>query len=157
MRVVMWPRSKKSQPKPETALAALKKGAVPSVFSRDMSVLGTIVSEGAIDFSGTMDGNIRCQSLTIRVDGNVSGEVDAESVFIYGRVKGNVRARDVHLFSTCHIEGIIMHETLSIEDGAFIDGSCKRMDRPNTPEEAPLPQDSNAREILESLRLVSSN
>jgi cytoskeletal protein CcmA (bactofilin family) len=137
--------------------ATVKKNAVPSVFSSDLNVLGTIVSEGAVDFSGTMDGNIRCQTLTVRADGKISGEIHAESVHVYGLIKGIIRARDVHLFSTCHIEGIIMHESLSIEDGAFIDGSCKRTDRINTSESGELlPQDSNTVEILENLRLLSA-
>ena len=134
----------------------LKKGAVPSVISADLNILGTVVSEGVIDFSGTMDGNVRCQSLTVRADGKISGEVHAESVFIYGNIKGIIRAREVHLFSTCHIEGIIMHETISIEDGAFIDGTCKRSDRMPTMESVDAPQDTSTVEILENLRLMSA-
>lgn len=141
--------------KPETAMATLKKGIVPSVFSNDINLLGTIVSEGTIDFGGTLDGSIRCQCLTVRADGNVSGEIFAESVFVYGHVKGTIRARDVHLFSTCHIEGTIMHESLSMEDGAYLDGSCKRLDRTISADAVPAPDDTNTREILESLRLVS--
>jgi cytoskeletal protein CcmA (bactofilin family) len=143
--------------KQETPLPVAKKAnSVPSVFSADLNVLGTIVSEGAVDFSGTMDGNIRCQTLTVRVDGKISGEIYAESVYVYGHLKGIIRARDVHLFSSCHIEGIIMHEAISIEDGAFIDGSCKRTDKIASPDHNDMPQDSSTVEILENLRLLSA-
>lgn len=146
----------KTKNKETFSLPNAKKNGVPSVFSADLNVLGTIVSEGAVDFSGTLDGNIRCQTLTVRADGNISGEVYAESAYVYGHIKGIIRARNVHLFSSCHIEGIIMHESISIEDGAFIDGSCKRTDRITGVESPELPQDSNTIEILENLRLLSA-
>ena len=133
-----------------------KKSLVPSVISQDLNVLGTIVSEGAVDFSGTMDGNVRCQSLTVRVDGRIAGEIHAESVHIYGHVKGIIRAREVHLYSNAHIEGIIMHASLSIEDGAFIDGTCKRTDKLPVMDSSDQPQDASTVEILENLRLMSA-
>ena len=139
-----------------TSAPILKKGVVPSVISSDLNVLGTLVSEGIIDFSGSIDGNVRCQSLTLRADGKITGEVHAESVFVYGHIKGIIRAREVHLFSSCHIEGIIMHETISIEDGAFIDGNCKRTDRMPSMESTDGAHDASTVEILENLRLMSA-
>ena len=133
-----------------------KKNTVPSVISADLSVLGTLVSEGVVDFSGTMDGNVRCQSLTVRAEGKISGEIYAESVYVYGHIKGIIRAKEVHLFSSCHIEGIIMHETISIEDGAFLDGTCKRTDRMPSMESSDISQDTSTVEILENLRLMSA-
>jgi len=118
------------KPAPTVGGAAIKKQVIPSIIAADMNVLGNIVSDGPVDFAGSLNGNIRCQALTIRATGTITGEIQADSMFIYGRVKGMLRAREVHLFSTCHIEGIIMHEAISIEDGAFIDGSCKRTDKP---------------------------
>jgi cytoskeletal protein CcmA (bactofilin family) len=149
----MWLKTKK----PESAVAALKKGEIPSVLSRDISILGAIVSDGAIDFSGNLEGNVRCQTMTLRAEGVITGEITAESVFVYGNVKGTIRARDVYLFSTCRIEGSVMHENISIEDGAFIDGNCTHMSRPNTPDVSAVIQDKNTRDILESLRLSSSS
>jgi cytoskeletal protein CcmA (bactofilin family) len=110
-------------------LAARKKEAIPSIITRDMNVLGNIVSEGVIDIEGTIDGNIRCDSLTVRPHGFINGEIVANNVFIYGKVKGLIRAKSVHLYASCYIEGIIMHESIAIEDGAFIDGKCKRTDK----------------------------
>jgi cytoskeletal protein CcmA (bactofilin family) len=95
----------------------------------DINVLGNIVSDGNLDFDGTINGNIRCNTLIIRANGCIKGEVVANTVMVYGRVKGLIRAKNVQLFSTCNVEGIIMHETVAIEDGAFIDGKFKRTDK----------------------------
>lgn len=105
------------------------KKIVPSVVSSDMNILGNIISEGTIDFDGIIDGNIRCGTLVLRQHGRVNGEVHAETVQIYGKVKGLIKAKAVHLYSACSVEGVIMHETIAIEDGATIDGKFKRTNK----------------------------
>jgi cytoskeletal protein CcmA (bactofilin family) len=59
----------------------------------------------------------------------VNGEIHADNVQVYGRVKGLIKAKTVQLHSTCCVEGIIMHEAISIEDGAIIDGKIKRTNK----------------------------
>lgn len=113
-----------------------RKEQIPSVMTSDVHVLGNIVSDGNVDFDGTLNGNIRCATLTIRANGFIKGEVVANNVMVYGKVKGLIRAKNVQLFSTCNVEGIIMHETVAIEDGAFIDGKFKRTDKVHTDDEA---------------------
>jgi cytoskeletal protein CcmA (bactofilin family) len=82
-------------------------------------------------------------------------------VHIYGQVKGLVKARDVHLYASCKVEGTIMHELLSIEDGAFVDGKFKRTDkaigeRNRDADEAPLMEEDEASiNLLQNLRLIS--
>lgn len=102
---------------------------IPTIVTPDVHLLGNLVSEGSVDFSGTIDGNIRCDTLTLRPQGTVKGEINANSVSLHGTVKGLIRAKNVHLAASCKVEGIIMHEQLSIEDGAFVDGKFKRTDR----------------------------
>lgn len=106
-----------------------QRDSIPTIVTSDVHLLGNMVSEGAVDFSGTIDGNIRCDMLTLRQNGIVKGEIDANTVHIHGTVKGLIRAKNVHLLASCKVEGIIIHEQLSIEDGAFVDGKFKRSDR----------------------------
>lgn len=140
--------------------------AVPSVVSSDMHVLGNIVSDGVIDFDGTIDGNIRCGTLVLRHNGKVNGEIHAENVQIYGSVKGLIKARSVQLHSTCMVEGIIMHEVISIEDGANIDGKIKRTNKVSSSASAFGPEDgeyeaveddggADSANLLENIRLIA--
>lgn len=139
-----------------------KKETIPSIITQDVNVLGNIVSDSNIDFDGTLNGNIRCAILTIRENGFIKGEVVANSVMIYGKVKGLVRAKHVQLFNGSNVEGIIMHETISIEDGAFIDGKCKRTDKIQSSEDEASDEgdfvfdDSNTvdSKVLENIRLI---
>ncbi len=123
----------------------------PTIIAADLHLLGNIISEGVLDVDGRIEGNIKCKCVTIRKNGSVKGDILADEVHIFGAVVGLVKAKDVHFFSTCHVEGVIMHESLTIEDGAFVDGQFKRMDR-SAAEEEETDEDSD---VFRSLKLIS--
>lgn len=106
-----------------------KAGGIPSIISADMSILGNIISDGVVDIDGHIEGNIKCHNATIRKNGLIKGDIVAESVHVYGRVEGLIKARVVQFFKGCRVEGVIMHESITIEDGAYVDGRFKRTDR----------------------------
>lgn len=125
------PNTVKNKSNPVAKIAA-GNTSVPSIIAKDFNILGNVISDGVVDFDGTINGNVRCHSLNVRKNATVTGEVVAEDVFVYGKVKGIIRAKNVYLYASCHIEGIVMHETIAIEDGAYIDGKCKRTDKPES-------------------------
>lgn len=129
----MFRKTKSDSPAPNKPAKA--RETIPTIITKELHVLGNMVSDGAVDFAGTIDGNIRCDSLTLRESGTVRGEITATTVHIHGTVKGLIRAKNVHLHASCHVEGIIMHEQLTIEDGAFVDGKFKRTDRVTSSDE----------------------
>ena len=144
--------------KPTKEQSPSKKTSIPSIITRDMHILGNIVHEdGVVDMDGTLDGNIRCHTLTIRPSGLVTGEITAEVVQVYGKVNGLIKAKNVSLLAGCHIEGIVMHEQLSIQDGAYIDGKCKRTDKMPSSEMLQNDEDMPQKpvKILENIRLIS--
>lgn len=132
---------------------SLLKKNPPTIIAADVNLLGNIISEGAMDIDGRLEGNIRCKSVTIRKNGVIRGDVFADIVQVYGRVEGVIKARDVHLFSSCHVEGVIMHEALTIEDGAFVDGQFKRADK-NASEPAILAEEEEENEVFRRLKLI---
>lgn len=151
--------SKSARP-PALKSAATRKTA-PSVISNDMNILGNIICDGFMDIDGRVEGNIKCYSLILRSNGKIVGDVMAESVQVYGEIKGLVKAKNVQLFASCKVEGIIMHEALSIEDGAFVDGKFKRTDKISrddiTGEDDPeMNEHEQNINMLEHIRLISS-
>ncbi len=137
---------------------------VPSIISGDLDILGNLISDGTVDIEGRIQGNVKASRILIRKDGRVLGDVQADEVHIYGQVRGLVKAKDVHLYATCKVEGTIMHELLSIEDGAFVDGKFKRTDK--TPIERAREVTEEAEEVvaeetapinlLQNLRLITN-
>ena len=135
----------------------------PSLISRDMNILGNLITDGTVDIDGRIEGNVRASHITIRKDGVVKGDLHADTIHIHGYAKGLVRAKDVHLFTSAKVEGSIMHEVLSMEEGAFVDGKFKRTDRVHLEDQALQfavdEVDSPEEEVrlLENIRLISSN
>lgn len=117
----------------------------PSIISNDLVVHGNLVATGDIQIDGTVEGDIRSQSLTVGEKASINGEIVAEDIVIRGRVIGTIRGRRVQLSSTCHVEGDILHEALAVETGAFFEGNCRHSDDPigqasaTAPKPAPRP------------------
>lgn len=128
--------NKKDSPAPETGSPpppvkrSAMKSKAPSILSADLTITGSISSEGEVQLDGVVEGDVRAGSLSIGEEATVKGEVIAESVVIRGRVEGSVRARQVQLAATARIEGDIIHATLAVESGAYFDGHCRRSSDP---------------------------
>lgn len=106
------------------------KSKAPSILSADLTVTGSVISDGEVQLDGVVEGDVRAASLTIGEEATVKGEVIAETVVIRGRVEGSVRARQVQLAATSRVEGDVIHASLAIESGAYFDGHCKRSSDP---------------------------
>ena len=106
------------------------KSKAPSILSSDLSVSGSIVSEGEVQLDGAVEGDVRAGQLTVGEEASVKGEVIAESAIIRGRVEGSIRARQVQLAATARVEGDVIHASLAIESGAYFDGHCRRSSDP---------------------------
>jgi len=101
--------------------------APPSIISRDLSIVGDLLSDGEIQIDGKVNGDIRTRILIVGESAKVKGEIVAETCHVLGRVDGQIKAKVVKLAATSHVVGDILHEDLSIETGAFLEGHCKRM------------------------------
>jgi cytoskeletal protein CcmA (bactofilin family) len=120
--------------------------ALPSYIAQDVVVEGTVVSAGELQVDGTIHGDVRAQAVVVDRHGAVHGEVVGEEVLVRGRVIGPIRGVQVHLFSGAHVEGDVINEAISIDNGAYIYGSIRRSEDPlsektaTTPPTRPLPE-----------------
>ena len=101
--------------------------APPSIISHDLSIVGDLHSDGEIQIDGKVNGDIRTRILIVGESAKVKGEIVAETCHVLGRVDGQIKAKVFKLAETAHVVGDILHEDLSIETGAFLEGHCKRM------------------------------
>jgi len=102
----------------------------PSIISADVKITGNLLSPGELQFDGQMEGDITCGSLTVGERAEIEGTLTANRVIVHGTVKGSIRARSVHLHSTSKLSGDVVHEDLTIDSGAFIDGRCLHVSNP---------------------------
>jgi len=122
------PAVPQAQPTVQQAPPAVPRGATRnrscSIISADLIVKGTLFSAGDVQLDGRLEGDIRANGLVVGETAIIVGHVYAEEAIIRGCIEGNISARKTHLHSTCRVEGNLLHETLSVEIGAFFEGNC---------------------------------
>ena len=65
--------------------------------------------------------------MSVKVGSNakIKGTVYGDEVELAGTVDGKIEAKKVILTRTAHMSGDVIHQDITIESGAFIDGHCR--------------------------------
>ncbi len=100
----------------------------PTILARDLQIEGTIASTGLIEIEGHINGTVKGNSVIIREGGSMEGDLFAESLSIKGNFNGNIKAKNISVSSKAKLTGFIEYGSLSVEDGACIDGQFKRVE-----------------------------
>lgn len=98
-----------------------------SVISAGLRIVGNLESDGDVVIAGTVEGDISSRGLTVSEGATVKGAINAEMVTILGVVEGEIKARSVGIAKTGEMTGDIEYATLAIEDGAVLEGTCRRI------------------------------
>jgi cytoskeletal protein CcmA (bactofilin family) len=106
----------------------VSKSSVPSIISPDLRINGDMVCSGDIQIDGWVEGDIQSRNVVVGEGATVHGAIQGENVRICGIINGQIRADNVTLEKTARVTGDILHKSLSIEQGAFLEGMCKRID-----------------------------
>ena len=106
------------------------KTSVPSIISADLRINGDLVCSGDVQVDGWVEGDIQSRNIVIGEGATVHGALQAETVRICGLVKGQIKADSVVLEKTAKVTGDVLHKTLAIEQGAQLEGMCKRLEAP---------------------------
>ena len=87
---------------------------------------GDLASPEAVRIDGIINGNCTCEKkLILSAEGQVKGNISAQSVIISGRVDGDiVVSGKLELLSTGKIAGNITASSIVIDEGACFDGRC---------------------------------
>ena len=101
-------------------------GGIASI-SSGTSIVGKIVSDGAVNIFGRIEGEVRGASVNICKGARFDGNIFAEELIVGGSVRGTIEATRVKLQSTADVEGDICHKLLSIEENAHFEGTSKRV------------------------------
>ncbi|MBO6827058.1 MAG: polymer-forming cytoskeletal protein [Sneathiella sp.] len=105
-------------------------GGMPSIIAKGLVITGDLISDGEVQIDGLVTGNIQAETLTIGETSHVTGDIDAETITIRGKVDGNIRGGDVVMGETASVRGDVTNRSLNIEPGAKIDGHCRHSDSP---------------------------
>lgn len=115
-------------PQPQQEKPRMKQpNTMPSIVSAGLQVTGNMTSDGDVQIEGAIEGDVKSRMLTVGEAGSVKGAIEAEQVFVSGEVIGKIKAANVSLARTARVSGDIIHEVLSVEAGAHLEGNMKRL------------------------------
>lgn len=116
-----------------------------TVISKGVKIEGKLSCSGSIRLDGDVQGDISSQStVIIGENGKVNGQINADNITIGGKVTGTVKAKEkLVLDSKANLQGDIISKTVSIEAGANFNGNCKMGSESSKPSfEPPKPQET---------------
>jgi len=93
-----------------------------SVIGSDVTIRGDVEAAADLHVDGRVIGDISCAALVTGESSVIEGEISAESARLSGAITGKVDARELVILKSARIEGDIAYETLTIEQGAFVNG-----------------------------------
>jgi cytoskeletal protein CcmA (bactofilin family) len=93
-----------------------------SVFGADIRIKGDVVASADLHVDGRVEGDVSCTSLVQGESGEIVGGVMAESARLSGTVRGTISVRDLVVLKTARIHGDVHYDSLTIEQGAQVDG-----------------------------------
>ena len=110
------------------------KSSAGAYISKGSTVVGTLNFSGDAEVHGTVDGDLTCSGrLTIGETGSMKGKISAAEVIIAGQYDGEVTSTSaVRLKRTARATCTLLTPSVSIEEGAMFEGSCKMVARPAT-------------------------
>lgn len=98
-----------------------------SYIGAEAVITGSIVTPAQFQIDGRVEGDVHCHLLVQGHKGAIFGNIAADEVRLAGLVDGTVSALTVVLEASARITGDISCETLSIANGAQVEGRfvCK--------------------------------
>ncbi|WAT17227.1 polymer-forming cytoskeletal protein [Aurantiacibacter sp. MUD11] len=97
-------------------------GGTFSVIGPDVTIKGDIEASVDLHVDGKVTGNLACASLVQGETSRIEGEIKAESARLSGEVQGTIEVRDLVVLKSAKIHGDVSYDTLTIEQGASVDG-----------------------------------
>lgn len=103
----------------------------------DTKLEGTVAASGSLRIDGHVDGEIQAEGdVVVGESGRVRAGITAANVIIAGEVTGRVQASGrLELMATGRLYGDAVMQTLIVEQGGVLEGTC-RMDREEQPRPA---------------------
>jgi len=95
---------------------------------QSVQIKGTITGSEDMQIDGRVDGPVSFpgQRLTVGTSGQLNSEITAREIVVYGKVTGNLRAKDrVEIKKDGSVVGDITTARISIEDGAYFKGKIE--------------------------------
>jgi cytoskeletal protein CcmA (bactofilin family) len=129
--------------KKKSADEELTAEAFQTLVGRNTSMEGRITFSDGIRIDGRVTGDIEAErgaaaSIAVGPDAEVRGNITAHRVLVAGTVIGNIRASEsAHLLASARVTGDIFYARLSISPGAQVNGALSDLSQSGEAAERP--------------------
>ena len=98
-----------------------------NMLNMDVEIKGNIKFAGELTFDGKLEGDVQTDGvLNLGDNANVTGNINAQTVFARGKVNGNITAKDkVEIKARTELFGDIRAAKLAIEEGVTFVGKIE--------------------------------
>ncbi|KHK89655.1 bactofilin family protein [Novosphingobium malaysiense] len=120
-----------------------------SMLGSDTAITGNIEASADLHVDGRVEGDITCNSLVQGEGSEITGAIRSETVRVAGLVRGTIAARDVVILKTARIEGDVAYDSLTIEQGARLEGRLSPNGGQTPPAIVQIPASREADLVLE--------
>ena len=96
-----------------------------NLFGRGTVIEGTIRADNSVRVDGILKGKLICKNtLTIGINGEVEGEIEAKNAIVGGKIKGKINvAEKLVLEAKSNLIGELRASKLIIDEGAVFEGT----------------------------------
>ncbi|NMC57612.1 MAG: polymer-forming cytoskeletal protein [Eubacteriaceae bacterium] len=100
---------------------------VETIISEDVVIIGEITEGGSIRLEGTVKGNVNILgNLIVGKNAFIQGDIVCDNINIIGKVEGNVRCKNLKIFTGASLIGSADIATIVIEENCIFVGNCTR-------------------------------
>jgi len=97
-------------------------GSTFSVLGRDVAIKGNVEASADLHVDGVVEGDLLCTALVQGESSRIEGAINADSARLSGTIKGTITVRELVILKSARIDGDVHYETLTIEQGATVNG-----------------------------------
>jgi cytoskeletal protein CcmA (bactofilin family) len=97
-------------------------GSTFSVLGADVAIKGNVEASADLHVDGTVEGDLTCTSLVQGDSSLIEGSITADSARLSGTIKGTITVRELVILKSARIDGDVHYETLTVEQGASVNG-----------------------------------
>ena len=105
------------------ATEAMSKNATFSMIGADVVITGDLSASADVHIDGRIHGDVNCLALVQGAASEMIGTITAQSAHLAGTVRGSIVVVDLVIQRSAHIVGDVHYETLTIEQGARVEGT----------------------------------
>jgi cytoskeletal protein CcmA (bactofilin family) len=102
-------------------------GDINTILGKETSFKGVLTYEGTVKIDGNVEGEIIAKdTLIIGEDAEINANIDVGRLISRGRIRGNITVKDrAEFFAPAVLHGNIHTPVIVIEDGVIFEGKCE--------------------------------